>query len=64
MMTKKHFEAIADFIKTCTIYADDPGNVQNKDYIKKWCLIEKLQNMFAIENPKFDRIKFANEACD
>ncbi len=57
-MTKKHFKAIAEIIKTNLKDAgDNEAMLKGIEY-----LANDLAEYFAQDNPKFDGIKFA-EAC-
>lgn len=54
MLTKKHFIAIAEIIKSWTI---------EEVYVCKDILVESLAMLFAQENPRFDIDKFY-KACE
>lgn len=54
MMTKKHFEAIADIIRINTHTAQRPGL---NTYVSTW-VVEELISYFSNINPNFNSEKF------
>lgn len=62
MLTKKHFKAVAEIIKTeyDFILENDYRDVDSKDTVTN--IIYKLADYFAMQNLRFDRERFM-EAC-
>ena len=58
MITKKHFEAIADIIRVNTHTAQRP---EMQTYISTW-VVEELISYFAKINPSFNEEKFRKVA--
>ena len=54
MMTKKHFEVIADIIRVNTHTAEKPGL---NTYVSTW-VVEELISYFSKVNPNFNSEKF------
>ncbi len=59
MLTKKHFEAIAEIVRSNVTTVQKP---EEETYIKAHKFIHELSNYFLEINPKFDKNKFVDYA--
>jgi len=60
-MTRKHYRAIAEFIRNNTSEIDDDIH-SHFMFVPRNSLVFELANLFAADNPNFDRQKFL-DAC-
>jgi hypothetical protein len=59
MLTKKHFEAIAEIVRKNVTTVQKP---EEETYIKAHRFIDDLSNYFLEINPNFNKDKFVNYA--
>jgi len=63
MMTKKNFEAIAEALRQSTVQFDETdGYFERGRLTQSLMVVSDLADVFAADNPRFDRQKFL-EAC-
>jgi hypothetical protein len=63
MMTRKHFEAVAEIIKHNSVdISHDPTDHERGRDMQSFLISSDLADYFANENPNFDRARFM-KAC-